>query len=141
MKVWILQNQMRTEKQMRAAALRHRIFFFSLTNNTIWKFNKLQDAVLSQKEIRNQTFSFSLITCMIARSNPRRLFPFYASSNGTHVTMTSQNDPRTWCHEHKVRFLLKRQTSARTTPRTRSFITVMLWSSHLDWSKFCHRDR
>ena len=28
MKVWILQNQMRTEKQMRAAALRHRIFFF-----------------------------------------------------------------------------------------------------------------
>ena len=32
MKVWILQNQMRTEKQMRAAALRHRIFFFSLTN-------------------------------------------------------------------------------------------------------------
>ena len=29
MKVSILQNQMRTEKQMRAAALRHRIFFFS----------------------------------------------------------------------------------------------------------------
>ena len=28
MKVCILQNQMRTEKQMRAAALRHRIFFF-----------------------------------------------------------------------------------------------------------------
>ena len=28
MKVWILQNQMRTEKQMRAAALRHRFFFF-----------------------------------------------------------------------------------------------------------------
>ena len=28
MKVWILQNQMRTEKQMRAAALRHKIFFF-----------------------------------------------------------------------------------------------------------------
>ena len=28
MKVWILQNKMRTEKQMRAAALRHRFFFF-----------------------------------------------------------------------------------------------------------------
>ena len=28
MKVCILQNQMRTEKQMRAAALRHRIVFF-----------------------------------------------------------------------------------------------------------------
>ena len=35
MKVWILQNQMRTEKQMRAAALRHRIFFFSLREK--WK--------------------------------------------------------------------------------------------------------
>ena len=36
MKVWILQNQMRTEKQMRAAALRHRIFFFfSLRDRTI----------------------------------------------------------------------------------------------------------
>ena len=31
MKVSILQNQMRIEKQMRAAALRHRIFFFSLS--------------------------------------------------------------------------------------------------------------
>ena len=30
MKIWILQNQMCTEKQMRAAALRHRFFFFSL---------------------------------------------------------------------------------------------------------------
>ena len=27
MKVWILKNQMRTEKQMRAAALRHKMFF------------------------------------------------------------------------------------------------------------------
>ena len=31
MKVWILQNQMHTEKQMWAAALRHIIFFFSLS--------------------------------------------------------------------------------------------------------------
>ena len=30
MKVWILQNQMRTEKQMQAAALRHRFFFLAL---------------------------------------------------------------------------------------------------------------
>ena len=35
MKVWILQNQMRTEKQMRAAALRHRIFFLALSS-LIW---------------------------------------------------------------------------------------------------------
>ena len=38
MKVRILQNQMRTEKQMRAAALKHRIFFFSLREQrfTFW---------------------------------------------------------------------------------------------------------
>ena len=40
MKVWILQNQMRTEKQMRAAALRHRIFFFSLIINSIMNDDK-----------------------------------------------------------------------------------------------------
>ena len=38
--------------------------------------------------------------------------------------MTSHNDLRTWRHKRKVRFLLERQTSARTTPRTRPFITL-----------------
>ena len=67
-----------------------------------------------------------LITYVIARSNPKRSFSFYASSNGSHyqVTMTFHNDPRTWCHNRKVRFLLKRQTSGRTTPRTSAFITL-----------------
>ena len=60
------------------------------------------------------------------RSNPRRLFSFHASSNAGHYqsTMTSRNGPRTLCHERKVRFLLKRQTSARNTPHTRVFITL-----------------
>ena len=35
-KPWILLNQRRTEKQMRTAALRHRIYFFSLIS--IWWF-------------------------------------------------------------------------------------------------------
>ena len=63
---------------------------------------------------------------MIARSNLRRLLSFHTSSNAGHYqsTMTSLNDPRTWCHECKVRFLLKRQTSVHTTPRTRPFITL-----------------
>ena len=67
-----------------------------------------------------------LITCVKVRSSLRRLFSFYASSNGSHyhVTMTSHNDQRTWCHERKERFLLKRQTSAHTTPHTRAFITL-----------------
>ena len=34
MKVWVLQNQMRTEKQMWAAALRRRIFFFFFSLNS-----------------------------------------------------------------------------------------------------------
>ena len=44
--------------------------------------------------------------------------------------MTSHNDPRTWCHERKVRFLLKRQTSAHNTPRARAFITLLHGSGH-----------
>ena len=35
-KPWILLNQTRTEKQMRAAALRHRIYFFSLSCQLFW---------------------------------------------------------------------------------------------------------
>ena len=60
------------------------------------------------------------------RSNPKRLFSFYASSNESHyrVTMTSHNDPRTWCHEPKACFLLKCQSNAHTTPRTSAFITL-----------------
>ena len=46
------------------------------------------------------------------RSNPSRLF-LHASSNTCHYqsTMSSHNDPRTWCHERKVRFLLKRKNN------------------------------
>ena len=60
------------------------------------------------------------------RSNPRRLFSFHVSSNAWHYqnTVTYNNDPRTWCYERKVCFLLKSQTSARTTPCTRTFITL-----------------
>ena len=38
-----------------------------------------------------------LKTCVIARSNPRRLFSFHASCNAGHYqsSMTSRNDPRT----------------------------------------------
>ena len=59
-------------------------------------------------------------------SNPRRLFSFHASSNAGlyQNTMTSHNDPRMWCHELKVCFLLKHQTSTRITPRTCAFITL-----------------
>ena len=76
----------------------------------------------------------NLITCLKARFNLRRLFSFYAGSNGSHyhVTMTSHNDPRTWCHERKVNFLLKCQTSARTTPRTCAFTT--LHDDHHVWT-------
>ena len=88
-------------------------------NNTFWPYTLV--AILMYK-----SWQLTLITCVIVLSHPRRLFSFYTSSNGSHyhVTMTSHNDLRTWCHERKVRFLLKRQTSAHTTPRTRAFITL-----------------
>ena len=69
-------------------------------------------------------FTPTLITCVIAWSNPRKLLPIWREKLRCHITMTSHNDPRTWCHECKVRFLLKRQTSVRTTPRTRALITL-----------------
>ena len=47
MKVWILQNQMRTEKQMRAAALRHRFFFLALYKIQIW-------IIIDSKTVENQ---------------------------------------------------------------------------------------
>ena len=66
-----------------------------------------------------------LITCVIAWSNPRKLFSFYASGKAGHhqSTMTSHNDLRTWCHERQVCFLIKQQTSKPTAPRTHAFIT------------------
>ena len=33
-------------------------------------------------------------------------------------------DSKSWCHERQVRFLLKRETSASTAPRTRAFINL-----------------
>ena len=33
-------------------------------------------------------------------------------------------DSKSWCHECQVRFLLKRETSARTVPRTGAFINL-----------------
>ena len=33
-------------------------------------------------------------------------------------------DSKSWCHERQVLFLLKRETSAHTAPRTRAFINL-----------------
>ena len=33
-------------------------------------------------------------------------------------------DSKLWCHERQVHFLLKRETSTRTAPRTRAFINL-----------------
>ena len=69
------------------------------------------------------TVCLLLITCVIGRSNPSSLFSFYRSGNVGHYqsTMTSHNDPHTWCHERQMRLLLKHQTRVRATPCTRAF--------------------
>ena len=74
---------------------------------------------------KKYTFSINNLR-IIVRSNPRTLLSFHARRNAGHYqsTMTSHNDQRTWCHERKVRFLLKCQTSVRNIPRTRAFVTL-----------------
>ena len=55
-----LQNQMHTEKQMRAAALRHRIFFFSLIQNSLKTQRKLSFLVELNSTLDKSNFRPSL---------------------------------------------------------------------------------
>ena len=41
-------------------------------------------------------------------------------------------DSKSWCQERQVHFLLKRETSVRTTPRTREFINLR--DDHHAWT-------
>ena len=70
-----------------------------------------------------------LITCVIVRSNPKRLFLFYARGNAGHYqsTMTPNRDvltPNRDGHERQVRFLLKREPSARILHRAHERLSV-----------------
>ena len=69
MKVWILQNQMHTENQMRAAALRHRIFFFSLISHkyqilTGLGWNNHAFSTCKHKDLINWNFGNELKFCL-----------------------------------------------------------------------------
>ena len=69
-----------------------------------------------------------LITCVIARSNPRRLFPIWREKlrGHYHVTMTSDNDFCVWrwhYRERHSRVSVNAQTIARNAPRIRALIT------------------
>ena len=69
MKVWILQNQMRTEKQMRAAALRHE-FFFSLRHPWI-KFEAPEVVwpVLTSSQPPKPHFDFKMAVAWVVSIN------------------------------------------------------------------------
>ena len=60
------------------------------------------------------SFEKLLITCVIARSNPRRLFLFYAYGNAGHYqsTVTPNRDVLTPNRDIMSVFVLKRETSA-----------------------------
>ena len=63
------------------------------------------------------------------RSNPRRLFLFYARGNAGHYqsTMTPNRDvltPNRDVMGAKCIFLYKRETSTRTAPRTQAYISL-----------------
>ena len=70
----------------------------------------------------------SLITCVIARSNPRRLLPIWREKlrGHYHVTMTSDNDFCVWrwhYRERHSRVRVNAQTIARNAPRIHALIT------------------
>ena len=89
--------------------------------------------------------SFVLITCVIARSNPRRLLPIWREKlrGHYHVTMTSDKWlMRVTLALSRAPFARKRKRTnnlAQCTPYSRTYHIVQ-WSSHLDWSKFVYRD-
>ena len=70
----------------------------------------------------------TLITCVIARSNPRRLLPIWREKlrGHYHVTMTFDNDFCVWRWHYRERHLrvsVNAQTIARNAPRFRALIT------------------
>ena len=70
----------------------------------------------------------SLITCVIARSNPRRLLPIWREKlhGHYHITMTSDNDFCVWrwhYRERHSRVSVNAQTIPRNAPRIRALIT------------------
>ena len=84
-----------------------------------------------------------LITCVIAQSKPRRLFPIWREKlhGHYHVTMTSDNDFCVWRWHYRERHScvsVNAQTIARNTPCIHTLHAQ--WSSCLDWSKFVYRD-
>ena len=69
-----------------------------------------------------------LITCVIVRSNPRRLLPIWREKlrGHYHVTMTFDNDFCVWRWHYRERHLrvsVNAQTIARNAPRIRALIT------------------
>ena len=70
-----------------------------------------------------------LITCVIARSNPMRLFTFLRKQlrGHCHVTMTSVNDFRVWrwhFRERNACVSVGTKTSVRNAPCIRAFIIL-----------------
>ena len=87
-------------------------------------------------------FRYNLITCVIARSNPRRLLPIWREKlrGHYHVTVTSDNDFCVWrwyYRERHSRVSVDAQTIARNAPRIRALITSRndhhVWT---DWNSF-----
>ena len=71
---------------------------------------------------------YLLITCVIVRSNPRRLLPIWLKKlrGHYHVTMTFDNDFCVWRWHYRERHLrvsVNAQTIARNAPRIRALIT------------------
>ena len=72
---------------------------------SIYNINNLRNSAIQSEEI-----------IFILRMWQRRSLSEHNDSKSWRI------DSKSWCHERQVRFLLKREPSARTAPRTRAFI-------------------
>ena len=96
--------------------------------NNLWNITMQFWKKLNQDPTINQLYR-RLITCVIARFNPRRLFLFFASSNVGHYqgTMTSYNDRVCDVTSAKC-FPLKRHTNECTSTKRFSHCVVIVYA-------------
>ena len=84
-----------------------RVPSYSSLNGTLTCINNPRNSAIQPEEI-----------IFISRMWQRGSLSVYNDSKSWRI------DSKSWCHERQVRFLLKRQTSARTALRTRAFIIL-----------------
>ena len=108
--------------------------------------NSMKIGWLVPWDMSSWRFCKTLITCVIARSNPRRLLPIWREKLRCHYhgTMTSDNDFCMWrwhYRERHSRVSVNEQIIARNAPRIRALITSRndrhFWTDRNSFTGMC----